>query len=69
MHLQSFLTSLPMTLTPSFATDIKIARRFSTKTLTNVCHMVPILGELRGTGARDGAPFAFKRSSWAGHPH
>lgn len=54
MHLQSFLTSLPMTLTPSFATDIKIARRFSTKTLTNVCHMVPILGELRGTDARDG---------------
>ncbi len=53
MHLQAFLASLPMTLTTTFASDIKLARRFTTKTLTSLCHMVPILAEFTGSGARD----------------
>ncbi len=53
MHLQSFLLSLPMTMGPLMQRDLKAAFRTSTKTLANATHMVPILSEWRGTGARE----------------
>ena len=53
MHLQSYLLSLPMTMGPLMQRDLKTALRSSTKTLTNVTHMVPVLAEFKGMGARE----------------
>lgn len=53
MHLQSYLLSLPLTMGPLMQKDLKTALRTTTKTLTNVTHMVPILAEFKGTGARE----------------
>ena len=53
MHLQSYLLSLPMTMGPLMQRDLKTALRMSTKTLTNVTHMIPLLAEFKGTGARE----------------
>ena len=53
MHLQSYLLSLPMTMGPLMQKDLKTALRSSTKTLSNVTHMVPLLAEFKGTGVRE----------------
>lgn len=53
MHLQSFLSSLPMISGPLMAEDLKRAMRSSTKTLTSVASLAPLIAEPFGTGPRD----------------
>ena len=50
MQVQSLMASLPMSLSPTFVRDLKVAQRFSTKTFDNAANMLPVLGEWRGCG-------------------
>ena len=50
MQLQGVLGSLPMTLTKTLARDIRLAHRFSTKTVPNAVNMAPMLAEWHGVG-------------------
>ena len=50
MQVQALLSSLPMALGPSLLRDIRISKRYSTKTTGNAASMAPVLGEWRGVG-------------------
>ena len=53
MHLQSFLSSLPMMAGPLMAEDLKRAMRSKTMTITSAASLTPIIAEPFGTGCRD----------------
>ncbi len=53
MHLQSFLSSLPMMAGPLMAEDLKRAMRSKTMTLTSAASLTPLIAEPFGTGPRD----------------
>lgn len=50
IQIQGLLGSLPMALTPTLIRDIKIAQRWSTKTVPNAVNMAPLLAEWHGVG-------------------
>lgn len=50
VQLQGLLGALPLTLTKSLARDIRVAHRFSTKTVPNAVNMAPMLAEWHGVG-------------------
>lgn len=50
MQIQGILTTLPMTLTPTFQRDLKLSQRLSTKTAVNAVNMAPLLAEWHGFG-------------------
>lgn len=50
MQVQGLLASMPMALTKSFQSDLKIAQRTTTKTVPNAINMAPLLGEWSGVG-------------------
>ena len=50
MQLQGVLGALPMTLTRTLSRDIRLAHRFSTKTVPNAVNMAPMLAEWHGVG-------------------
>lgn len=58
MHLQSLLSSLPLSLTPAMQDDLMQALRFRTMTLSAMTHTVPLIAEWQGCGPRDDDPFA-----------
>ena len=58
MHLQSLLTSLPLSLTPATQRDLMRAMRFRTTTLSAMTHTVPLIAEWQGCGPRDDDPYA-----------
>ncbi len=49
MHRQSLLSTLPMSLSPSFYNDMKRMKRVSRKTIANAVHMSPLIAEWAGT--------------------
>lgn len=50
IQLQGLLGALPLSLTKSLIKDIKLAHRFSSKTVPNAVNMAPILAEWHGVG-------------------
>lgn len=54
MHWQSLMVSLPMTMGPILSSDLELAQRQSTKTITNAANFSPFLAEFQGTGRRNG---------------
>ena len=50
VQIQGLLGTLPMSLTPTLAKDIRIAQRLSTKTVPNAVNMAPLLAEWHGVG-------------------
>ena len=50
VQIQGLLGSLPMSLTPTLARDIRVAQRLTTKTVPNAVNMAPLLGEWHGVG-------------------
>ena len=53
MHLQSFMSALPMMMGPLMQADLKIAHRSHLLTLSNAVNMVPIIGEWKGSMPRE----------------
>ena len=50
MQVQGVLTTLPMTFTPAFQRDLKLAQRLTTKTSFNAVNMAPLIAEWQGFG-------------------
>lgn len=50
MQVQGVLTTLPMTFTPVFQKDLKLAQRLTTKTSINAVNMAPLIAEWQGFG-------------------
>jgi conjugal transfer ATP-binding protein TraC len=57
MQKQGLLASLPMLHGSLLQADLRIAQRFSTKTVYNAANMLPLIGEWQGTPPRDTEPF------------
>ena len=50
IQIQGLLGSLPLSLTKSLSRDIRLAHRFSSKTVPNAVNMAPMLAEWHGVG-------------------
>lgn len=50
IQIQGLLGSLPMALTPTLTRDIRVAQRWTTKTVPNAVNMAPLLAEWHGVG-------------------
>lgn len=66
MQIQALLASLPLSMTPGFASDLVTMERIQTKTSANAVHTAPLIAEWTGTGTpallfggRRGALMAF----------
>lgn len=53
MHLQSYLSALPMTMGPLMQADLKMAHRAHLLTLSDTVNMVPIVAEWTGSFPRE----------------
>jgi conjugal transfer ATP-binding protein TraC len=50
MQLQAWLSTIPMSLTPSKQEDLRSTQRYSTKTIGNAANTAPMIGEWTGFG-------------------